>query len=72
MSRTHRRPYSGAKSFDSSCRCHGGCPYCEEGRMYRTWKRIPGDEIEQRELDIDYRESTELSEEFSFCRKRKS
>jgi hypothetical protein len=28
-----RRPYRGSKRFDSSCRNHGGCPHCEEGRL---------------------------------------
>lgn len=28
----HRQPYRGSKSFDRSCRNHGGCPYCEGNR----------------------------------------
>jgi len=24
-----------------SCESHGGCPYCESNRMYRTRKREP-------------------------------
>ena len=29
-----KRPYSGSKRFDYSCRNHGGCPYCENGRTF--------------------------------------
>lgn len=32
----HRRPYSGSKAIDPSCRCHGGCDWCLGNRMYRT------------------------------------
>lgn len=30
-----RKQYRGAKSIDPSCRNHGGCPWCEEGRMHK-------------------------------------
>lgn len=36
-----RKHYRGSKDFDKSCRNHGGCPYCENGRRYRTLKRMP-------------------------------
>jgi len=29
----HRKEYRGAKSIDPSCRNHGGCPFCEKGRL---------------------------------------
>jgi hypothetical protein len=32
--RTIRQPYSGAKRFDASCRCHGGCSWCEGDRLH--------------------------------------
>ena len=28
----HRKPYRGAKRVCSSCRNHGGCPWCEGNR----------------------------------------
>ena len=31
----HRKPYYGSKSFDPSCRNHGGCPWCEENRKHK-------------------------------------
>ena len=34
-----RKPYRGSKSFDCTCRNHGGCPYCESNRMYKNKKR---------------------------------
>jgi len=34
----HRKQYRGAKRVDPSCRNHGGCPYCEENRLYQDKK----------------------------------
>lgn len=34
----HRKEYRGAKRVDSSCRNHGGCPWCEENRTYQSRK----------------------------------
>lgn len=36
----HRKQYYGSKAFDKTCRCHGGCPYCESNRLHSTKKRI--------------------------------
>ena len=36
----HRKPYYGSKSFDKCCRNHGGCPWCEENRLYKDIKKI--------------------------------
>lgn len=38
MSRTNKRAYTGAKRFDTSCRCHGGCSWCRENRLRRDKK----------------------------------
>lgn len=35
----HRKEYRGAKSIDPSCRNHGNCPWCKEGRL-RYKKKI--------------------------------
>lgn len=35
----HRKPYYGSKSFDKTCRNHGGCPWCEENRKYKYLKK---------------------------------
>jgi hypothetical protein len=39
MSRTQRRPYRKSRAFDSSCRCHGDCPWCLGNRMHKHRKR---------------------------------
>ena len=36
----HRKQYYGSKVFDKTCRCHGGCPYCEGNRLHSTKKRM--------------------------------
>ena len=36
----HRKPYHGSKAIDPSCRNHGGCPWCEGNRLYRTKKEL--------------------------------
>lgn len=37
----HRSCYHGSKSFDKTCRSHGGCPYCESNRKHsERLKRI--------------------------------
>lgn len=33
-----RKPYRKAKSYDSSCRNHGGCPWCENNRRFQEMK----------------------------------
>ena len=42
-----RKQYRDSKRFDASCRNHGGCSYCESGRL--LYKR-KGREIERYEL----------------------
>lgn len=39
MSRTKRKPYTGSKRFDSSCRNHGSCSWCEGNRTHKNSKR---------------------------------
>ena len=34
----HRKPYRGTKSCDPMCRNHGGCKWCEDGRLYKNRK----------------------------------
>ena len=31
----HRKPYRRAKAVDSTCRNHGDCPYCRDGRLHQ-------------------------------------
>jgi len=30
-----RKPYRRAKAIDPMCRNHGGCPWCEKGRLHK-------------------------------------
>ncbi len=34
-SKTIREPYRKSRRFDASCRCHGGCPWCERNRLHK-------------------------------------
>ena len=34
----HRKMYRGAKSIDPMCRNHGGCKWCEDGRLHKHKK----------------------------------
>lgn len=42
-----RKPYRGCKSFDRSCRNHGGCPVCEANRTHKYRKVIEKMKIEE-------------------------
>lgn len=32
----YRKEYHGAKAIDKMCRNHGGCPWCEENRIFKN------------------------------------
>lgn len=36
-----RKPYRGAKAWDTTCRNHGGCPSCKMNREYKRIRREP-------------------------------
>lgn len=36
----HRKQYYGAKAVDSTCRPHGGCPWCEGNRLHKHQRRM--------------------------------
>ncbi len=43
-----RKPYRKSKAFDKSCRCHGGCSWCEGNRTFFDKKyRIKSEEEER-------------------------
>lgn len=47
-----RKPYRRSKAFDSSCRNHGSCPYCENNRTYQQQKaEMSADEREECDCD---------------------
>ncbi len=35
-----RKPYRDSRRFDTSCRNHKGCPFCENNRTYQSKKEI--------------------------------
>ena len=35
-----RKPYTGAKAVDCSCRNHGSCGWCRDDRLYKNIKRL--------------------------------
>ena len=37
----HRKPYTGSKAIDGTCRNHGGCPWCEENRKHKFRDKHP-------------------------------
>ncbi len=45
MSRSRKKnPYRKSREFDASCRCHGGCPWCRQGRFARFMRHLdPGE-----------------------------
>ena len=44
-SKTSRRPYTGSKRFDRSCRNHGSCPWCAENRKHKIRRQMPVEDI---------------------------
>ena len=36
-----RKPYTGSKAIDGTCRNHGGCPWCEENRKHKFRDKHP-------------------------------
>lgn len=45
MSRTKRKPYTGSKAVDTSCRSHGNCPACARARKAKDAKRAPMEQL---------------------------
>lgn len=34
----HRKPYTGGKAIDRTCRNHGSCGWCKENRLFQYTK----------------------------------
>jgi len=65
MSRTRKKPYTGAKRFDSTCRCHGGCSFCEGNRKHSSMKRLKVDSLKKlRSAELEEYEEEKYEEEF--------
>lgn len=50
--KTYKRPYTGSKRFDHTCRNHGSCGYCHDQRTYnlRKMREAVKIEIEQEKI----------------------
>ena len=46
-----RKPYTGSKAIDRTCRNHGGCGWCEENRMYQKLKQEDSTECKLKEYE---------------------
>ncbi len=46
-----RRPYTGAKAIDRTCRNHGGCGWCRDNRMYQIRREIEKAKQKIKEVD---------------------
>ena len=46
----HRKPYTGSKAIDGTCRNHGGCPWCEENRKHKFRDKRPKEKQRRRKL----------------------
>ena len=47
----HRKPFHGAKAVDSTCRNHGGCPWCEGNRKHKYDKAEQAAKDKLKELE---------------------
>ena len=46
-----RRPYTGAKAIDRTCRNHGGCGWCRDNLMYQNRREIEKAKQKIKEVD---------------------
>lgn len=44
-----RKPYTGAKAIDRTCRNHGGCPWCEGNRLHKYRAEVARMKLEEKE-----------------------
>ena len=58
MSRTKKHPYTKSKLVDKTCRCNGGCPWCEDNRLIRVKK-----ELDRTNIKYDIRLGNEDTDE---------
>lgn len=46
-----RKPYTRSKAIDSTCRNHGSCKYCENGRTFSNRKRKVSAVLDMKEYE---------------------
>lgn len=57
-----RKPYYGAKAIDCTCRNHGSCDWCRDGRLHKNM--IRQDIVDQK---LDEYEKGECEDEVTDC-----
>lgn len=62
----HRKPYRGSKAFDPGCRNHGGCLWCQNGRLYKKHHQAPVDS-NGREIICKIHCQSQLNNDFIAC-----
>lgn len=50
-----RKPYTGAKAIDCSCRNHGTCEWCKQNRLQQSRKVSEATEEALREYEAEMR-----------------
>ena len=50
----HRKPFTGAKAIDSSCRNHGSCEWCAGNRLYGARKRLAAMDYDEDDYDDEW------------------
>jgi len=50
-----RKPYYDSRRFDSSCRNHGACGYCQDRRTFsdRKWRTIADEKLKEWEENYE-------------------
>ena len=54
-----RKPYTGSKTIDTTCRNHGGCPWCEENRLHKFRDKHPDHSDFKRNMVVEPEELDE-------------
>ena len=44
-----RKDRTGAAAFDTSCQCHGGCPWCRDNKIHFDvkWREVADQELKE-------------------------
>ena len=74
MARTNRKPYTGSKAVDPSCRSHGSCPWCKGGRKAKAERQKPAEITIKNKLEstdkADRRAELDLSIYLSYLKEK--
>lgn len=54
--REWRDPYYGSRRFDRSCRNHGSCPWCRDGRQHSKKRQVDKEDLWPKTMEEFYEE----------------